>query len=451
MNPVLLRDHVRKELIRRGLLLDGDVPDFEVAPEWFHAAQRAAWAIEDRYVVVSAGWQSGKTVLIGPWLMREILRKGPGDYLAASTTYPLMSVKLQPELLKVFRRYATYNMSSRKFTFTPAGNRALHGMDWDGTSTVIHLGYTEDADSLESSTLKAAALDECGMKSVTDSVKRVIQSRLMVHRGRGLFVSRPFVKGHWVERMMGDDGVGAMSFPSWENPVNPPVSDPHWVQTRREMPSWFFDMAYGGQYTRSAGLIYDCFEEDEHVIDDPGLPRSWKVHVGLDFGEQNAAAVFVAEEPSGRVHVFESYKGGSQTVAHHVARIRRRAVFDIESCWGGSRSEDEWRRLFATAGLGVARPVVSEVEVGIARVYTAIKTGRLVFWRNRAAEVLDELRRYAREVDVDGNPTEAIADKSSFHRLDALRYVVSSLDPPTTSHFDRGYPVYYYREESLAG
>jgi hypothetical protein len=41
--------------------------------------------------------------------------------------------------------------------------------------------------------------------------------------------------------------------------------------------------------------------------------------------------------------------------------------------------------------------------------------------------VLDELATYSRVTDDEGNPLEAIADKSKFHRLDALRYVASYL------------------------
>ena len=41
---------------------------------------------------------------------------------------------------------------------------------------------------------------------------------------------------------------------------------------------------------------------------------------------------------------------------------------------------------------------------------------------------MDELATYSRVTDDEGNPLEAIADKSKFHRLDALRYVGSYLN-----------------------
>ena len=39
----------------------------------------------------------------------------------------------------------------------------------------------------------------------------------------------------------------------------------------------------------------------------------------------------------------------------------------------------------------------------------------------------DEIMSYSRELDDMGEPTEAIADKSIFHLLDGLRYVISRL------------------------
>jgi len=66
------------------------------------------------------------------------------------------------------------------------------------------------------------------------------------------------------------------------------------------------------------------------------------------------------------------------------------------------------------------------VEVGINRVYGAIANDELFIF-DTCTGLLDELMTYSRELDEMGNPTEKIADKSDFHHLDALRYVISAL------------------------
>ena len=53
-----------------------------------------------RFILVLAGWQSGKSEVGPPWLLNEMCIKGPGDYLVASPTYPLMEMKVLP----IFRR-----------------------------------------------------------------------------------------------------------------------------------------------------------------------------------------------------------------------------------------------------------------------------------------------------------------------------------------------------------
>ena len=49
-----------------------------------HSGQQRALESRKRFVLVLAGWQSGKTVIGPPWLLNEIKARGPGDYLVAS-------------------------------------------------------------------------------------------------------------------------------------------------------------------------------------------------------------------------------------------------------------------------------------------------------------------------------------------------------------------------------
>ena len=55
-----------------------------------------------------AGTQSGKTSMAPIWLNREIVRKGPGDYLAVTATYPLLKLKLLPEFVRFFCQFSPH-------------------------------------------------------------------------------------------------------------------------------------------------------------------------------------------------------------------------------------------------------------------------------------------------------------------------------------------------------
>src|SRR5262245_3474206 len=101
-----------------------------LAPDRFleiavHRGQRRALFSPKRFVLVLAGWQSGKTVIGPPWLLKEIAACGPGDYLVASPTYPLMTKKVLPEFLRLFKsqfKLGTFAGHPKNcFTFNEAG------------------------------------------------------------------------------------------------------------------------------------------------------------------------------------------------------------------------------------------------------------------------------------------------------------------------------------------
>ena len=69
---------------------------------------------------------------------------------------------------------------------------------------------------------------------------------------------------------------------------------------------------------------------------------------------------------------------------------------------------------------------MTEVEVGIDRVYGLLKQGRLIFFSDLGG-LLSEVQSYSRVLDDNDEPTEEIKDKNLFHRLDALRYVCAGI------------------------
>ena len=70
--------------------------------------------------------------------------------------------------------------------------------------------------------------------------------------------------------------------------------------------------------------------------------------------------------------------------------------------------------------------LTEEIERLGERVYRQFKTGRLMVFSS-CEKLIGEIESYQREVDDRGEPTDRIKDKERFHRLDALRYIVSLL------------------------
>lgn len=400
----------------------------------FHPGQTKAYDSPARYVVVLAGTQGGKTSFGPWWLYEEIRQQGPGDYLVVAPTFPLLQKKLLPEFLKIFKRLlqlGDYTKSDKIFTFDALGEMRMWG-DEQEVETRIVFGHAQDSDALESATAKAAWLDEAGQNKFKLASFEAIRRRLSLHRGRCLITTTPYNLG-WVKQQLHDkaserDDIEIIRFDSTENPAFPKEE---MEEARRDLPLWKFNMFYRALFTRPAGMIYDCFDEAIHKVSAFPIPDNWERYMGQDYGGVNTAAVYLAKQPnSNRYFLYREYWQGGLTAKGHAEKmLQGEPVTPL--AYGGARSEDQWRKEFWQGGIYVKQPAISDVEVGITRVYGAFQRHELFIF-DTCVNTLDEVMSYSRELDDNNNPTERIADKNTFHLLDGLRYVGSSLFGITT-------------------
>jgi len=397
-----------------------------------HPGQWRAWNSRRRFIAVLAGTQGGKTSFFPHWLYREIQRRGPGDYMVVTPTFPLLELKALPEFLKLFSDILSlgrYTASpSRRFTFSDAGQQRSFGDHGIAHRTNVFFGYAADPESLESATAKAACLDEAGQKRFKLGSWEAILRRLSIHQGRVLITTTIYNLG-WLKRQLwdpwkaGNKDIEVIRFESIQNPAFPREE---FERARSTLPGWKFDMFYRALFTRPAGLIYDAFDEGQHKLPRFALPDAWPRFLGLDFGGVNTAGLFYAQEPgTGRLFLYREYKAGGRTAKEHAEKLLAGEPM-VPITVGGSKSEGQWRDEFKAAGLPILEPDISDVELGIDRVYGVHKQGELYVFDDLAG-YLDEKSTYSRELDEAGEPTEKIEDKESFHFMDAERYVVGWL------------------------
>lgn len=399
-----------------------------------HPGQLKAWKSTARFVAIIAGAQSGKTTFGPHWLYREIRERGPGDYMVVSTTYKLLQRKALPAFLQLFERQlrlGTYHAAAAEFRFSQDGMRRTFGEPEDGGEhppTVVFFGHAQDSDSLESATAKAAWLDEPGQKGFKLESWEAILRRLALALGRVLLTTTPYNLG-WLKQKIwdpwkaGDPDIDVVNFPSTTNPVFPGEEA---ERARRNLPYWKYAMFYLGLFTRPAGLIYDSFDERLHKVPRFAVPDGWPRHLGLDFGGVNTVGLFYAEEPgTGRLYLYREYRAGGRTAAEHARKLLDGEPM-VPTCVGGSHSEGQWRSEFRSGGLPVQEPPIRDVEVGIDRVYGAHRRGEILVFDDLSG-YLEEKMTYSRKLDENGEPTEEIEDKSSFHHMDAERYIIAKL------------------------
>lgn len=383
----------------------------------FHSGQSQAWRSDRRFVAVLAGTGGGKTSFGPWWLWREIRECGEGDYLAVTASYDLFKLRMLPTLEEAF----IYTLGIGKYY---AADRIL---DLPSLKARIILRSAESGGGLESSVARAAWLDEAGQDSFSIDTWEAVLRRLGKYQGRALLTTTIYNMG-WLKGAVydkwkaGDTSFDVIQFDSTANPSYPREE---YERARESMPLWKFNMFYRGRFERPAGLIYDSFNEED-VIPPFTIDPKWRRHLGLDFGGVNTAGLFFAEEPNTEnLYLYREYKAGGRTAKGHATALLEGEPM-VPNCVGGSHSEDQWRGEFRAGGLPVQEPDVKDVEVGINRVYGANKRREIKVF-STCTGYLDQKRSYSRELDPLGEPTEKIANKSTFHFMDAERYIVGKL------------------------
>lgn len=424
------------------LIVFNDQGEYEVSP---HPGQERMLDSRRRFVVVLAGTQSGKTSSGPIWLHREIYGdeefegRGPGDYLAVTASYDLFKLKMLPALRHWFE---DVQGCGRYWS----GDRIIELADPDGKFWAkraddkmwgrIILRSAEAGGGLEASTAKAAWLDEAGQDSFVLDTWFAVLRRLSLALGRVLLTTTIYNLG-WLKAQLydaaqaGDPDIDLIQFDSTQNPSFPREE---WERAERSLPAWKFNMFYRGRYDRPAGLIYDSFKDfiaDEHgrpghLVKRFAIDPKWQRYLGLDFGDVNTAALYYAEEPgTPRLYCYREYHAGGKTAKAHAEDILAGEPM-IPFCIGGSQSEGQWRREFRMGGLPVNEPDISEVALGINRVYGAHKRNEILVFDDLAGYRHQKMT-YSRKLDANGEPTEEIENKAKAHFMDSERYIIGRI------------------------
>jgi len=395
----------------------------------YHPGQLRALTSTSRVTLALGGVRSGKTHIGPGWMLKEIRARGPGDYLIAAPTYGLIEKAAQPKFCQLFERelkLGHYRQSpSHVFKFDDRRAAQLFGYI-PSVPTNVFFMHATDPEALEAATFKAAWLDEAGQKKFRYASWEAIMRRLSFDEGRALLTTTPYNMG-WLKTEVhdrwkaGDPRYNVIRFSTLENPFFPKAE---YDRARETMQPWKFNMFYRGLFQRPAGLIYDVFNPDIHTIDPFPIPKHWKRYVGIDFGGINTAATFWAEDPASKyLYGYREYHEGGRTAREHAQQFQAGEPGLPAAAVGGSKSEGQWRNEFRQAGYPIREPDVTEVEVGIDRVYGMMKASRVYIFKGKCPKLLDELAGYSRELDDHGEPTSKIEDKEEYHMLDSLRYI----------------------------
>jgi hypothetical protein len=401
-----------------------------------------------------AGTQSGKTCFGPHWLLREIYDRGSGDYLAVTSSYPLLRLKMLKEFLYVFRDIyglGEYKPTEKCFTFFPQPN-GLDKNNPDSTPTRVIFGSAQNPESIESATAKAAWLDEVGQDQFPRAAWEAVLRRLSLDMGRVLGTTTLYNLG-WLKQeiydpwLNGDPDIDVIQFTCLSNPA---FKRDEYERARRTMPLWQFRLFYEGQFSRPAGVIYDNFDDVYCKVKRTWLkpPERYNCFVAHDFGPNNTAAVWYAQDPdSGLFWVYRDYLAGGKSDFEHAQEFMRLSEGEnIIKRVGGAPAEDSQRESFRAAGWPIQAPEFRDVEAGIKRVYGWHAGNRIIVFDD-CKRYLDEKMSYRRELDEAHLPTEKISQKASYHTMDAERYLFTTFSPERIQGSAQGSEIHRFDDD----
>lgn len=431
----------------------GHLHNEALKPVPFHLGQQIVMDSLERLVGMFAGSQGGKTSLGPWWLDQEIRRRNGGDYLAITSTYDLFKLKMLPTMLSVFEQIlqiGRYWVGDKVIEIRdPSSGEFLAKRSSDHMWARIVLRSADSLSGLESASAKGAWLDECGMDKFTFAAYKAIRRRLALYTGRMLFTTTLYNLGWLVTHVLdpvissGETKVfhigeaqldhtvnksKSAEIVQFDSVINPQFPIQEFEEQKNLLSEEEFAMVYRGRKSSRRFLIYNVFDPQTMVVSPFTIPDNWKRYVGLDFGSEHMCAVFLAEDPKDHMlYLYREYMGSNKPISGHSFDIREGEI-NLERACGGAKSEGQWRAEFAKSGLFVEEPPISDVDLGISRVYAQFKQANIQIYTN-CYGILDEIGRYRRKRDINGQATDEIENKSDYHHLDALRYIISLIRP----------------------
>jgi len=386
-----------------------------------------------------AGTGAGKTML-GYWWLHSRMETYPGHtWGMAEPTYNMLSKVIlessdpdRPTLSQYFRmvgHHPEYHAVD-KILYTDYGK--------------VYLGSADRPDSMQGAAVKGYWLDEAGQMDLL--AHETASQRCAMLSGQELLTTTPYNLG-WlltnIKNVPREKGVHVETWRSIDRPGFPRES---YEQARRILPSWRFRMLYDAEFERPAGVIYHMFDETVCVIDRFPIPKEWLVYVGHDFGPDNPAALFYAQDPAtGQFYLFNEYLPGAGVAVHERTEAFKRITegYNVLKRVGGSHTEMENRQAYTAHGWSITEPKLNRVEPQIEKVIGFHQLNKIMVFRDME-HYLDEKRIFSRELDSENHPTAKIKDESRFHLMACERYLISDFIPETVVSNGRRTPATNY-------
>ena len=309
------------------------------------------------------------------------------------------------ELFRVVRDYFLRLGSPMKARLT------VHEMHLANQSSVVCLPCREDT-IRGYSNVSLLVIDEAAR--VPDDLYRAVRPMLAVSGGRLVCLSTPYGKrGFFYEAWVSREDWLRVEVPATQVKRIPPE---FLEEERRALGESWFRQEYLCSFEALEGLVYPDFARC--VVESMPAGLGGRLVGGIDFGFRNPfAAVWGTLDRDDVLWLTGEHYVRGQPLGHHAERLSKKVEWYGDPAGAGDRCE------LLRAGF-IVRKGNNAVRLGIAAVAARLGDGRLRVVAGRCPNLLAEaqLYRYAEE----GGTETPLAEHN--HALDALRYLVATLD-----------------------
>ena len=374
--------------------------------------------------IAATGTQWGKSSGGSIWMAKQLATfTDPQDnFLLMAPSYKIMQQSMLPYFLNAMQtlKWGTYHKVDAVFE--------MH----DGRR--IYFRTETDPDSIVGiPRVRAYWLDEAG--KVRLYFHENIQARAAVNSARGLYTTSPYSRNwiyqNYIKPMMRGkavEGVSLIQAASWENPYHALHSPLKRAQVLASMDPQRFEMLFGGEWGKQAGLVYNCFDDVENIEKPWRLPNGTVYYGGIDWGHTEPFVIVVrAVTPDNRHYqVSEFYKMGMTVVEQMQVARQKMATFNIKQFFCG-HERPENILLFNQNGIPAVGVPEKDIQVGTDLHYELIKTRRYKLFEGTSPYTLEEYETYhypePDALDADDESKERGPVGQDDHCMSANRFV----------------------------